>query len=74
MNINLSKNIYVIYLIILLFPVFLLNGDIYYEPSFRLNLQNNLYNVPIPASYFISIILIFTYSIKKILKFLKIMC
>ena len=67
MNINLSKNIYVIYLIILLFPVFffLLNGDIYYEPSFRLNLQNNLYNVPIPASYFISIILIFYLFYKK---------
>ena len=66
MNINLSKNIYVIYLIILLVPVFfLLNGDIYYEPSFKLNLQNNLYNVPIPASYFISIILIFYFFYKK---------
>ena len=66
MNIHLNKNLFFIYLIILLIPIFfLLNGKIYYEPDINVNLQNYLYNVPIPASYFISIILICYFFYKK---------
>ena len=66
MSINLNKNIFIIYLIILLIPIFfLLNGDIYFEPYFKFNSQNYLYNVPIPASYFISTILICYFFYKK---------
>tara|TARA_B100000963_G_scaffold187057_1_gene162721 strand:+ start:7770 stop:9029 length:1260 start_codon:yes stop_codon:yes gene_type:complete len=66
MDIHLNKNLFFIYLIILLIPIFfLLNGKIYYEPDINLNLQSYLYNVPIPASYFISTILICYFFYKK---------
>lgn len=66
MSINLNKNLFSIYFTILLIPIFfLLNGKIYFEPSLKLNSENYLHNVPIPASYFISALLICYFLFKK---------
>lgn len=66
MSINLNKNLFSIYFTILLIPIFfLLNGNIYFEPTFKFNSQNYLQNVPIPASYFISALLICYFFFKK---------
>ena len=66
------KKIFNIYFLLLLIPIFiLLSGNIYYEPIDKLNSDNNLYNVPIPISYFISIVLILYFLYKKKFKFLN---
>jgi len=66
------KKIFNIYFLLLLMPIFiLLSGKIYYEPFDKLNSDNNLYNVPIPISYFISIILILYILYKKKFKILN---
>ena len=66
MSINLNKNLFSIYFTILLIPIFfLLDGNIYFEPAFKINSQNYLQNVPIPASYFISALLICYFFFKK---------
>ena len=66
------KKIFNIYFLLLLIPIFiLLSGNIYYEPIDKLNSDNNLYNVPIPISYFISIVLILYFLYKKKFKILN---
>ncbi len=66
MKLILNNKLFIIYFTILLVPIFfLLNGNIYFESSVKLNSQNNLYNVPIPLSYFFSVLLIFYLFYKK---------
>ena len=72
MKLKLNNKLFGLYFLILLLPIFfLLNGKIYFEPSIHINSQKNIYTVPIPISYFFSIILIFYLFYKKNFKISK---
>lgn len=72
MKLKLNNKLFGLYFLILLLPIFfLLNGEIYFEPSIHISSQKNIYTVPIPISYIFSIILIFYLFYKKGFEILK---